>query len=172
MRGTSSAGTDCVLHGQRARRLRVPWLPCTNFIDARLRMGMDSTDTNTNDQPTCGQGLAANAVLPAKLAELLAARAEVLERHTQAVDLSDPNGQEERKAYTALSRAHRASAAELTKLAQQMAGCRDLPMARHDLTVMANPEGQMEAFRRFVAIEREVLALLQARLEEEQKLLP
>jgi hypothetical protein len=132
---------------------------------------MQSTNDNINDQPTCGKGLAANAVLPARFAELLAARAEVLERHMQAIDPTDPNGQEELDAYAALALAHRASAAELAKLAQQMAGYRDLPMARHDMTVMTNPEGQMEAFRRFVAIEREVVALLQAKLEEEQKLL-
>jgi hypothetical protein len=122
------------------------------------------------DQPTCGQGLAANAVLPAKLAELLAARAEVLERHAKALDRTDPNAQPELEAYANLARAHRSVASELTSLANEMAGCRDLPMARHDLAVMASPEGQMEAFRRFVAIERELLALLQTKLEEEEAL--
>ena len=123
------------------------------------------------DQPTCGKGLAANAVLPAKLAGLLAARAEVLERHAKALDRADPNAQQELDAYANLARAHRELASELTSLANEMAGCRDLPMARHDLAVMASPEGQMGAFRRFVAIERELLALLQAKLEEEEALL-
>ena len=127
--------------------------------------------TNTNDQPTCGKGLAANAVLPARLAELLAVQAEVLERHMQAVEPTDPNGQAELEAYTALARAQRASAAELAKLAEQMAGYRDLPMARHDVTVMTRPEGQMEAFRRFVALEQDIVALLRAKLQEEEKLL-
>lgn len=128
--------------------------------------------TNTNDQPTCGKGLAANAVLPARLAKLLAVQAEVLERHMQAIDLTDPNGQAELDAYAALARAHRASAAELAKLAEQMASYRDLPMARHDMSVMTNPQGQMEAFRRFVAIEQQIMAVLQAKLQEDQKLLP
>src|ERR671935_3226006 len=60
-----------------------------------------------DNQPTCGKGLAANAALPAKLAELVAARAEVLERHTQALDLTDPNARHELDAYTALARAPR-----------------------------------------------------------------
>jgi HPt (histidine-containing phosphotransfer) domain-containing protein len=123
------------------------------------------------EQPTCGQGLAANAVLPAKLAEVLAARAEVLERHMQALDRADPNAQPELDAYANLARAHRGAASELSRLAHEMAGCRDLPMARHDLAVMANPEGQLEAFRRFVAVERELLAVLQANLEQEERLL-
>jgi hypothetical protein len=117
-----------------------------------------------DDQPTCGKGLAANAVLPAKLAELIAVTAEVLERHTKALDLTDPAAQEELDAYTELVRAHRAVAGELASLAQQMAGYRDLPMGRHDEAVMADPEGQAEAFQRLVAIERELLALLSASL--------
>jgi hypothetical protein len=52
-----------------------------------------------------------------------------------------------------------------------MAWYRDLPMARHDMTVMADPEGQAEGFRRFVAVERDLLVLLQAKLDEESKLL-
>ena len=39
------------------------------------------------------------------------------------------------------------------------------------MMVTADPEGQMEAFQRFVAVERELLALLQAKLEAEEKLL-
>jgi hypothetical protein len=124
-----------------------------------------------DDQPTCGKGLAANAVLPAKLAELTGATAEVLERHMKALDLTDPAGREEFDAYTALVRAHRTIAGQLASLAQQMAGYRDLPMGRHDEAVMAGPEGQAEAFQRFVTIERELLALLSAKVEEEVQLL-
>jgi hypothetical protein len=124
-----------------------------------------------DDQPTCGKGLAANAVLPAKLAELTAATAEVLERHTKALDLTDPAAREEFDAYAALVRAHRTMAGQLATLAQQMAAYRDLPMGRHDEAVMADPEGQAEAFQRFVALERELLALLSAKVEEEVQLL-
>jgi hypothetical protein len=124
-----------------------------------------------DDRPTCGEGLAANAVLPAKLAELMAARAEVLKRHTRALDLTDANAQKELDAYTKLERAHRDVVSELASLAEEMASYRDLPMGRHDMTVMTDPEGQMEAFQRFVAVERELLALLQAKLEAEEKLL-
>jgi hypothetical protein len=123
------------------------------------------------DQPTCGQGLAANAVLPAKLAELLDARADVLERHAKALDPSDPHGQQELEAYAALARAHRNIVAELTELAQHMAGYRDLPMAKHDMAVMTDPGGQAAAFQRFVAIERELFELLRTKLGQEEALL-
>jgi len=39
------------------------------------------------------------------------------------------------------------------------------------MMVMTDPRGQMEAFRLFVAVEQELLALLQATLEVEEKLL-
>jgi hypothetical protein len=133
--------------------------------------GRMTTDVQGDDRPTCGKGIAANAVLPARLAELMAARAEVLERHTQALDLSDPASRQELDAYTSLVRAHRATADDLARLARQMTAYRDLPMGRHDLSVMADPRGQAEAFRRFVEIERELAALLQTKLEEDERLL-
>lgn len=124
-----------------------------------------------DDQPTCGQGLAANADLPANLAEMTAAMADVLERHTDALDISDSAAQEEFDAYSALVRAHRRIAGDLAALAQQMTGYRDLPMGRHDEAVMADPGGQAEAFERLVAIERELLELLNAKVEEGEQLL-
>ena len=56
-------------------------------------------------------------------------------------------------------------------LARRMAACRDLPMAQHDMRVMADPGGQVEAFRRFVAAERELLELLRTKLEQDQGML-
>jgi hypothetical protein len=136
-----------------------------------MGLGADMERMDHDDQPTCGEGLAANAVLPAKLAELMSARAEVLKRHTRALDLSDTAAQEELDAYTSLERAHRDVASELADLAEEMASYLSLPMGRHDVTVMSDPKGQMEAFRRFVAVEQELRALLQATLEVEEKLL-
>ena len=124
-----------------------------------------------DDRPTCGKGVAANAVLPAKLAELMAARAEMLERHTKALDPADPAAREELDAYNELVRGHRRVGDELAGLARQMASYHDLPMGRHDLAVMSDPSGQAAAFRSFVEIERELLALLQSKLEQEDKLL-
>jgi hypothetical protein len=124
-----------------------------------------------DDQPTCGRGLAANADLPARLADLMAARAEVLERHMGALDPADPNARTESAAYAALARAHRDIAGQLDGLARQMADCRDLPMGRHDPAVMTDPNGQMAAFKRFVALERELLGLLQTKLAEAESLL-
>jgi len=131
----------------------------------------DMEQMEHGDRPTCGEGLAANAVLPAKLAELMAAQAEVLKRHTRALDLTDAAAERELDAYTTLERAHRDVAGELADLAKEMASYRNLPMGRHDMTVMSDPKGQMEAFRRFVAVQQELLSLLQTTLEVDERLL-
>jgi hypothetical protein len=121
--------------------------------------------------PTCGKGLAANADLPAQLSRLLIARAEILERHMRALDLTDADAKQEHEAYTSLVHAHRAIGRELDGLARQMAGYHDLPMGRHDMAVMADPHGQAEAFRQFVDTERDLLELLKTRVAEAEKML-
>jgi hypothetical protein len=122
------------------------------------------------EQPTCGQGLAAHAPLPAKLGELTAAVAGILEVHSGALDLGDERSRRERDVYLRLVEQHRRTAAELAATGRDMAGQRDLPMGAHDPTVMASP-GAVEAFERFVRAERELLALLQERLRPDEEML-
>jgi hypothetical protein len=122
------------------------------------------------DQASCGPGLAANAVLPAKLAELTAALAGVLDTHTKALDLDDENARRERDAYMRLADEQRQTAAQLLATSEAMAGYKDLPPARHDLTVLASAEAA-DRFEQFVNVEHELLALLQARVEEDRAML-
>lgn len=133
--------------------------------------GAEAGSSGQLPQLSCGPGVAASADFPAKLAEVMTARAEVLDRHTKALDLSDPNAQTELDAYNRLVNAHRNVAKELTGLAEAMTQCRDLPPARHDLSVIQDPDGQKAAFRQFIAVERELLALLQSRLEAQEQLI-
>jgi hypothetical protein len=99
-----------------------------------------------DDQPTCGKGLAEHSALPAKVAELEDALAENLETHQKTI------------------------AAQLRETARHMAGYRDLPMGRHDERAFADPT-LFEAFERFVKVEEELLALLQAAVERDRQLL-
>jgi hypothetical protein len=122
------------------------------------------------DEPTCGKGLAEHSVLPAKLGELTASVAEVLEVHTNALDLSDENSRKERDAYLELAKQHRETAARLQATARQMAGYRDLPMGRHDPEMMSGPE-PLAAFEKLVRIEQELLTMLQKRLEQDRQML-
>jgi hypothetical protein len=125
----------------------------------------------TGEESTCGKGLAAGADLPEQFGRLLAARAEVLERHVGALDGNDPNGRREHEAYSDLVGRHRAAAAELLALATQMRSYRDLPMAEHDVDVMMAPNGQMAAFREFVELERELVAFLAVHLKADEEML-
>lgn len=123
-----------------------------------------------DDQPTCGKGLAEHSVLPAKLGELIAATAENLELHMQALDRQDPDSELEYRAYQKLAREHREIAASLISTAREMAGYRDLRMGRHDAQAMSDPK-LAHAFEKFVDREQELLALLRMRLEQDQRML-
>ncbi len=119
---------------------------------------------------TCGQGVAAHAVFPAKLGELIAALADTLERHMTALDLGDDAALQEHAAYAALVDEHRAIAARLQAAAANMAGQRDLPMGAHDDDQMAAPEVRA-AFARFVAVEEQLAALLADAIDRDRTML-
>ena len=97
------------------------------------------------DEPTCGKGLAAHAPLPAAIADLTAAVAGILEQHALALNLADDASLAELDAYLDLVRRHRETAGALHDTSARMAGCRELPMGRHDPDAMAAP-GQRDAF--------------------------
>jgi hypothetical protein len=122
------------------------------------------------DRPTCGQGLAEHSSLPAKLGELTASAAGILEVHLQALDPEDEAARREHGVYLRLVQQHRQTAGELAATGRDMAAQRLLPMGAHDPTVMSSP-GAVAAFERFVEAERELLALLQERLPQDQKML-
>jgi hypothetical protein len=124
-----------------------------------------------SDAPmTCGGGLAEHSVIPAKLGELIAALAENLELHIPALVLTDPNSKLEHEAYVKLAAEHRAIAEQLTAVAAHMAGYKNLPMGEHDMALMQDVS-RNEAFGRYVKIQRELIALLQAALVRDQELL-
>jgi len=116
---------------------------------------------------TCGQGLAENSVLPAKLGELINSMAEILEIHMGALDLQDNASRLEHEAYRELAREQRKTAAALKETARRMAGYRDLPMGAHDWSVMSSPRA-VAALENFVKLEEELVALLQQRVMGEK----
>jgi hypothetical protein len=119
---------------------------------------------------TCGQGVADNAVLPAKLAEVTEAMADNLQAHMQALELDDEPAREEHAVYLRLTEEHRQAAARLRAIAGEMAAARDLPMGRHDQQAMSSPE-VAEAYQRLIRVKRELLAQLQEMVEQDQRLL-
>src|SRR5688572_2999694 len=114
---------------------------------------------DSNDQPTCGKGLAENAVLPATVGHLITAMANNLHVHMHALDVTDPNSQQEYDAYEKLVGELRQIASQLQWVANEMTGYRDLPMGRHDQVAMTQPTVR-EAFEQFVAHKEELMGLL------------
>src|SRR5687768_6834186 len=123
------------------------------------------------DEPrTCGKGLAERSALPARLSALVAAIADMLERHQQTLDLTDDNARAERTAYQQLASDYRYLATELRATADRMAGYRDLPMARHHAAALVAPDIR-EALANLVERERDVAAILEMWIEEDQAML-
>lgn len=122
------------------------------------------------EEQTCGAGLAEQALLPNVFAELMESVAMILEAHSRALDLTDEGARIEHSAYARLVEHHRSAADQLRATADALSGCRDLPMARHDAEAMASAD-TVTTFRRFVDIERRLLALLQERLPEDEGML-
>jgi hypothetical protein len=87
-----------------------------------------------------------------------------------ALDLEDNDSRREHEAYRELVRDHRRIAAALRETARRMAGYRDLPMGRHDTSVMSSPRA-VKAFEKFVKLEEDLMALLQTRVEQDRRML-
>jgi hypothetical protein len=122
------------------------------------------------EQQTCGKGLAEHSALPRAAGALIDALAENLEVHLEALDREDDAARAEHDAYTSVAARHRAIAAELRSVSEEMAGYRDLPMAPHDMAVIASPPVG-EALARFVAAERELAAVLEASIRSHEAML-
>jgi hypothetical protein len=123
-----------------------------------------------DEQPTCGKGLAAHAVLPERIGALMEAMAELLQNHTRSLDLEDANARLERDAYDRLVREQRAIAAGLEALAAAMRSYHDLPVGKHDENVLADRQS-IDVFASYIRSEESVLALLQDAAAEHRAML-
>ncbi len=122
------------------------------------------------DDWTCGKGLAASAVLPERLGAVMAAMAEVLHVHMEALDLEDDASRQEHEAYRRVSQQLGQIASQLDASARAMAAYRDLPMGRHDMEAMSRPRVR-ESFEAFVGRKQELLTLLQESIESDREML-
>lgn len=123
-----------------------------------------------NEEWTCGRGLAHHSAVPAKMAEYLAALAETLRTHLRTIDTSEATGQAEWGAYRELADEYADLADRLTTTAARMRGYRDLPAAPHHEKELSDPV-LTEVFAKFVEIETELAALLQASADQDQEML-
>ena len=112
-------------------------------------------------QWTCGKGLAANSTLPAAIASVLGALADVLEHHMTALPEDDAIARREYAAYAALVVRTRTAMSETKALASEMAGYVSLPAAPHVASVLNEPRAQ-QLLDALVEREKELSRLLTA----------
>jgi hypothetical protein len=125
---------------------------------------------DSQQQPTCGKGLAEHSALPGMLSELVYAVGVVLQEHMKALDLEDMDSKKEYEVYKGLVDQHREIAAKLAETARDMEGYRDLPMGRHDEGVLMSPRA-VKVFEDYVSSKRELLAFLKSTVEQDQMML-
>jgi hypothetical protein len=109
--------------------------------------------SDSNEQWTCGMGLAMGSELPARMADLLSIMGRNLEMHMRSLDGNDPVASEELIAYQKLTGRMRDVSGYLEALAGEMASYRNLPMAHHDAAELNTPDVRA-AFDTLIAQER------------------
>jgi hypothetical protein len=119
------------------------------------------------EQPTCGQGVAEYAALPEKLAALFEAMADTLAHHRKALDLDDPAAREEDADFAKLIDEQRELVTRLRSVEARMSGYKNLPMGRHDESIMGGPL-TLKTFAEYVEREAELVRLLQEQLARDQ----
>jgi hypothetical protein len=127
-------------------------------------------EAENQDQPTCGKGIAANAVLPEKVAALVRATADVLQNHMRSLDPKEANGKAEIEAYQLLVAEHRSLGDRLEALATLMRGYRSLPMAGHDMSALTD-QRSVDVLAALVSHQEELLALVQERVNDYGRML-
>lgn len=122
------------------------------------------------DEPTCGRGLAASAVVPSRLAAVAAGIAQNLEAHVHVLDPDDPAAVQEKEVYERVLHNLRRAVLDLHAAADEMAGAVDLPMGGHDMDAMAGPD-VVGAFEGLVAAEDDLRELLTERRADNEEML-
>jgi hypothetical protein len=117
--------------------------------------------SDSNQEWTCGMGLAMGGELPARMADLLSIMGRNLELHMGSLDENDPVAYEELIAYQKLTGRMRDVSGYLEALAGEMASYRDLPMPHHDEAELNTPE-VLDAFEQLVAQQRSFAEYLNA----------
>lgn len=111
------------------------------------------------DPPSCGQGLAKHASVPASLGKLLSAMAKTLEVHMTTLPESDVVALAEHDVYRELATEQKALAKNLLALSEKMQAYRGLAASPHDDSSAAKARLK-RAFTHFVEAQEEVVASL------------
>jgi uncharacterized protein YndB with AHSA1/START domain len=120
-------------------------------------------------EPSCGEGLAQHASVPAQIAPMLSALADTLELHREMLDPTDVACRKEDDAYRQLATSYREISERLRAAASFMVDCRSLAACPHDTTAFG--PRQLEAFERFVRAQRQLLSTLRPACEQDEAML-
>jgi hypothetical protein len=117
--------------------------------------------------PTCGQMMASKAVLPAKMAEVMAAVSEMLEAHAAfMIAGKTKEGAKEAAGMKKIAKMHKDLGALFTKTAAEMTKAGSWAAAPHDMAAMkADPKIQA-AMAKMLQTHKDMAALLNKEVAE------
>jgi hypothetical protein len=127
---------------------------------AGLVIGVAQAAEPKDAQPTCGQMVASNAAIPAKLAEGATSVAEMWEAHAALMG-KDKDAQAEAKGLRAIAKTHRQIAASLIKASEEMKKAASWPAVPHDMDKMMADPKLTEAGKKVLEIHKEIIAVMQ-----------
>ena len=140
-------------------RVREGWTEILDVASALL----------TDDNPTCGIGLAQHAVLSDKIGTMVEGLAETLALHRTMLVLDDVNARKEDDVYRELAESWSRIAPLVSAAAAHMAAQQDLPMGAHDPTKWG--AAHRRAFEKYVKSESQLLALLRVSAVRDEQML-
>jgi hypothetical protein len=119
------------------------------------------------EDKTCGQMMAAKAVLPAKMAETMTAVANMFDAHAKfMLEGKTKEGKKEADAFKGVAKQHRDLAAGFKKTAESMNKLATLPAAPHDMAKMMADPGIGAAMQEMMRTHKEMVALLQKEIAD------
>jgi len=121
------------------------------------------------DAPSCGEGIAQHASIPAQIGVMFEGLAETFELHRKMLKRDDPNAHVEDEVYRKLATSWREIATLVQKAAAYMAAQRELPQVAHDESAWG--DDNLRAFEEFVRAQSRLLALLRVAAERDAQML-
>ncbi len=120
--------------------------------------------SDSNQEWTCGMGLALASELPARMSTVLDVMGRNMELHTRSLNRANPASYDELIAYQKLIGRVREVSGSLLALAGEMDSYRDLPMGPHIEPELHTPE-VTQAFRDLIQSERDLSDYLLASID-------
>jgi hypothetical protein len=143
--------------------------------DMKTEAKTPATGAAAMDTKSCGQHMAETAVLPSKMHELMTAVADMAEAHAAFMAANAKGNKDaiaEADGMKMIAKDHRELATMMGKTAEHMTAAAKWPNAPHDMNKMMADPKIMDAMKRVMKNEKEMIALMQTHQSQMEQMAP